>query len=155
MAPLNAANSPAFSSSLAFPFFVPGHLIAALIYGSTRLPLPIYRYFMKITPLKHVNVCLFSSTTLRPNVSPKKSMEYLVKTSATYGRLNCVFPKPTELRPQWMNDYKNCLPTNLVVHVCFLCACCAHTYHYHGRFTPINSIVRWIGTNVLLFLNSV
>ena len=68
----NAVNSPAFSSSLATPFFVPGHLIAALIYGSTRLPLPIYRYFMKITPLNRVNVCFFS--TLFSPASPPRLM---------------------------------------------------------------------------------
>lgn len=103
----NVANSPAFSSSLAFPFFVPGHLIAALICSSTRLPLPIYWYFMKITPLNRVNVCLSTPplpqpTTHRlptPNVSPKTPRGYLVKTSATYGRLNSAFPrKPREMR---------------------------------------------------------
>lgn len=102
----NVVNSPAFSSSLAFPFFVPGHLIAALICSSTRLPLPIYWYFMKITPLNRVNVCLSNPpphpTSRRlpsPNVSPKTPRGYLVKTLATYGRLNSAFPrKPREMR---------------------------------------------------------
>lgn len=98
----NAVNSPAFSSSLAILFFVPGHLIAALIYGSTRLPLPIYRYFMKITPLNRVNVCFFFPPP-PCRVSPKLCGVPCINFCDIRWIKQCISPKAQrDERREWM-----------------------------------------------------
>lgn len=92
----NVVNSPAFSSSLAIPFFVPGHLIAALIYSSTRLPLPIYWYFMKITPLNRVNVCLFFPFSSLPTPLLMGSSKLCGVPCINFGNTRRHFPKSTK-----------------------------------------------------------
>lgn len=149
----NAVNSPAFSSSLAFPFFVPGHLIAALIYSSTRLPLPIYWYFMKITPLIRVNVCLFSPSLPLWMLAPKLHKVPCKNFCDIRQIKQYVSPKAQrDERGEWMKGDQTVCQQALshlflgILCVCFPLSCMAHSRkHYYSliriRFHSISCLL--------------
>lgn len=151
----NAVNSPAFSSSLAIPFFVPGHLIAALIYGSTRLPLPIYRYFMKITPLNRVNVCLFSRLPLLM-WAPKLHGVPCINFCDIRQIKQRISPKAKEMRGE--SEWKAIkVFASKPFPACSFCqdVRCACVYNQHGWLTAINTIVLWLSSPATVTCSSV
>lgn len=158
----NAVNSPTFSSSLAIPFFVPGHLIAALIYGSTRLPLPIYRYFIKITPLNRVNVCFFFSYL--PLLTWAVKLHRVPCTNFCDIRQikQCISPKAQrDERRDWMKGDQSFCRQSLVPACLFFSGCCVclpptWMAHCHEHCCPLIRItchlftVTWLSVRTAL-----
>lgn len=144
----NVVNSPTISSSLAIPFFVPGHLIAALIYSSTRLPLPIYRYFMKITPLNRVNVCFFFFFSCLPLLTWALKIHGVPCTNFCNIRQikQCISPKARrDESREWMKGDQSVCRQSLVP-ACLFSRDVVCVYHQHGWHTAMNTAVLWLGS---------
>lgn len=105
---------------------------------------------MKITPLKHVNVCLFRHPSL--NVSPKNPP---CKNFCDIWPIKLHFPKSLQRWEARVNERQSkCLPASLAClcppDVCMLCAHLPLSWMLHRH----KFLICWIGSNVPQYCSS-